>query len=172
MRHRRFSTLKRGVWANNPKPRTALRPIAKKKWEWYERARGWVWLVYADYLEFEEGWRNRIEVLCPKCGRTVLMTDIAADHIENRHDFPQKAKDPRNLQPLCDSCNEVKFEDDHGEDRKRRNTDYRGHKLQLYMHIRVSSDWDEVGLDSFYPDENSGVWIQSKRSGLVAKSYK
>ena len=144
-----------------------MRKIAIKKWLTYERDRGWVWVVYGDFLEAEE-WRGFPEVPCPLCGRSVLMKEIAMDHIENRHDFPAEINNPHNWQPLCKLCNDRKFDLDHGEDKKRRNLDHRGHRLALHMELRIMSDWNE-GLGRYTPDENCGVWEKGK-VGLVVKT--
>ncbi len=167
---KQYSSLKRSkVWNKNPnapKPKP-MRKIAIKKWLRYERDRGWVWVVFGDWLEDHEHWSiSDGEVPCPKCGRSVLMKEIALDHIGNRDSFPHLAKNPHNWQPICVSCNEQKFEDDHSENLIRRNIDYRGEKLKLYMELRIASDWDEVGPDAFYPDENCGVWKKTQ-SGLT-----
>lgn len=166
---KQYSTLKPSkVWSNNPKEPKPMRKIALKKWIRYERDRGWVRLVYADWLEIETWSTPDGEVPCPKCGRSFLMKEIALDHIGNRDAFPGLSKNPHNWQPLCKSCNEQKFEHDHGENLSQRNIDYRGHSLMLYMDLRVRSDWDEVGEGAFYPDVNCGVWIKTK-SGLTVK---
>lgn len=161
------STLRRGKGFKDPKERKGLRPIAKAKWDNYKRDRGWVWLVYGDWLEIEN-WTEFPEAPCPKCGRSMPMSDIALDHIKNRHDFPALVKNPTNWQPLCQPCNMNKFKDDHAERKALRNRDHRGHSLILFMEVRARSDWDQVG-NAFYPDEKSGVW-ERRKSGLVVKT--
>lgn len=162
------STLKRSkVWSRHPKKPKPMRKIAKKKWDRYERDRGWVWLVFRDWLRLEDWPTPEGPVPCPKCGREVPMEDIDLDHIKHREKFPELIKNPHNFQPICKSDNKQKYYDDHGEDPGKRDLDYRSESLKAYMELRILSDWDEVGPGAFYPDEKCGVWTKTA-SGLTA----
>lgn len=139
------------------KKQKRMRPIAKKKWVRYERDRGWVLCVYRDWL-ITQNWTDTELMPCPKCGRSFSLSQFVLEHIKHREKFPELIWNPHNWQPLCKSCNEKKYHDDHGEVLERRDVDYRGDSLKLYMELKAQSDWDEMGLGSFYPDEKSGAW--------------
>lgn len=165
------STLKKSkVWNKDPKKKkqNGLRPIAKKKWDRYQRDRSWVRAVFADWLRLENWPTPETEVPCPKCGRSVLMSEIDLEHIRHREKFPELSKNPHNWQPMDGSCNEQKYYDDHGEDPDKRNVDYRSKSLVAYMEIRIAADWDQFGPNAFYPDDKSGAWNKTSK-GLVAR---
>lgn len=163
------STLRKSKkWSNKPKKPKAMRPIAKKKWDRYQRDRSWTLAVCADYLELQDFSTSGGFVLCPRCGREKLLKEMAMDHIWNRNDYPERKDNPHNFQPLCrEPCNRQKFDEDHGEDESKQNTDHRGEKLRVYMEIRIASDWNFLG-ELAYPDEKSSAWERTSK-GLVGK---